>query len=93
MIEALEILAVFVTQTGSKFSAVEAFCLLCARLCLAGDLYALSLLYDWAQSTISEVVNGLVEYLDEQWEHLLGCDSDHLLHPSQLLIYANAIHQ
>jgi nuclease HARBI1 len=51
------------------------------------------MLYDQAQSAISEVVNELVEYLDEQWEHLLGCDSDHLLHPSQLLIYADAIHQ
>ena len=93
MIEALEIPDVFVTWTHSKFSMVEAFCLLCAQLHSAGDLYALLMLYDWAQSTISEVVNELVEYLDEKWEHLLGCDSDHLLHPSQLLIYANSIHQ
>ncbi|KAF8219992.1 hypothetical protein L208DRAFT_1426958 [Tricholoma matsutake] len=93
MIKALEIPDVFVTRTHSKFSVVEAFCLLCAQLCSARDLYALLMLYDRAQSAISEVVNELVVYLDEWWEHLLGCDSDHLLHPSQFLIYADAIHQ
>jgi hypothetical protein len=55
-------------------------------------MYTLSMLYDRSQSAISECVNELVEYLDERWEHLLGCDEDHLLHPDNLAVYAAAIH-
>src|SRR6202042_1951271 len=38
-------------------------------------------------------INDLVLYLDEVLEHLLDCDQDHLLHPSELAQYADAIHQ
>jgi nuclease HARBI1 len=37
-------------------------------------------------------VNELVIFLDEKWEHLLSCNSEHLLHPSNLERYATAIH-
>lgn len=55
-------------------------------------MYALAMIYDRAQSAISECVNELVEFLDETWEHLLACDREHLLHPSKLKEYAAAIH-
>ena len=92
MVEALEIPQKFVTENHYAFSGVEAFCLLCARFRSAGDMYSLAMLYDRSQSSISECVNELVEMLDEEWEHLLGCDEEYLLHPSELARYADAIH-
>ncbi|KAF7354261.1 DDE Tnp4 domain-containing protein [Mycena venus] len=89
---ALKIPDPFRTAYRHSFSAIEALCLLCARFRTAGEMYALAMLYDRAQSAISECVNELVEFLDETWEHLLGCDSEHLLHPSRLKEYAAAIH-
>ncbi|KAF7343289.1 DDE Tnp4 domain-containing protein [Mycena venus] len=82
----------FKTRSGHVFSALEALCILCARFRSAGEMYTLAMLYDRAQSAISEIVNELVEFLDNEWEHLLGCDSEHLLHPSRLKVYAAAIH-
>ncbi|KAJ7711834.1 hypothetical protein B0H16DRAFT_1258684, partial [Mycena metata] len=89
---ALEIPDEFKTTSRHSFSSVEALCLLCARFRSAGDMYSLAMLYDRAQSAISECINELVEFIDEHWEHLLGCDEEHLLHPTNLKTYADAIH-
>ncbi|KAJ7134493.1 hypothetical protein C8R44DRAFT_572002, partial [Mycena epipterygia] len=89
--EALDIPEEFKTSSRHSFSQIEALCLLCARFRSAGEMYTLSMLYDRAQSSISECINELVEYLDERWERLLGCDDEHLLHPQQLGRYAHAI--
>ncbi|KAJ7807432.1 hypothetical protein B0H14DRAFT_991562 [Mycena olivaceomarginata] len=85
---ALEIPKPFKTESRHSFSALEALCLLCARFRTAGEMYNLAMLYDRAQSAISECVNELVEFPDERWEHLLGCDDKHLLHPHNLKTYA-----
>ncbi|THU92324.1 hypothetical protein K435DRAFT_906381 [Dendrothele bispora CBS 962.96] len=92
LVSALEIPDPLITSTRSRFTALEAFCLLCARFRTAGDMYELTAKYDRAQSAISEVVNELVCFLDETWEHLLDCDSGFLLHPTRLETYADAIH-
>ncbi len=93
MVDGLEIPPKLITNSRYAFTGLEAFCLLCARFRSAGDMYSLSMLYDRTQSSISEVINDLVIHLDDTWEHLLDCDQDHLLHPSELAQYANAIHQ
>jgi hypothetical protein len=84
MVDALEIPPKLITDSQYAFSGLEAFCLLYAHFHLAGDMYNVSMLYDHTESTISEVINDLVLYFDEAWEHLLNCDQDHLLHPSEL---------
>ena len=92
MVEGLEIPNQFVSTSWYTFTGLEAFCLLCAHFCSAVEMYSLSMLYDHSQSSISECLNELVEYIDNTWEHLLGCDEEHL-QPSELAWYANAIHQ
>src|SRR6202042_2783653 len=92
MVEALEIPESFVTSNQYVFTGIEAFCPLCTRFQSAGDMYQLSMQYDCSQTSISECVNELVEFLDEEWEHLLGCDEGHLLRPSELAQYADVIH-
>lgn len=91
MVEALNIPARIVTPTRSVFNGVEAFSL-CAHFQTAGEMYSLVMQYNWAQSAISEVINQLVQELDKQWEHLINCDREHLLHPHNLTCYADAIH-
>ncbi|EPQ55484.1 hypothetical protein GLOTRDRAFT_93696 [Gloeophyllum trabeum ATCC 11539] len=91
MVDAFDIPEVFTTSGRYQFEGIEAFCLLCARFRSAGDMYGLSMQYDRSQSAISECINELVEFLDDRWEHLLGCDSEHLLKPSELARYAKAI--
>ncbi|KAF7336520.1 DDE Tnp4 domain-containing protein [Mycena sanguinolenta] len=90
--EALRIPDPFKTTHRYSFSAVEALCLLCARFRSAGEMYLLAMLYDRSQTAISECINELVELLDDTWEHLLGCDQEHLLHPDRLREYTTAIH-
>jgi len=92
MTEALQIPDPFITRTRSSFSALEALCLLCARLRTAGNLADMTILYNRSKSAVSECVNELVCYLDETWEHLLACDDTFLLHPSRLQSYADAIY-
>ena len=91
MAEALEIPAIFSTTSRYSFSAVEALALLCACFRSSGDLYQLSMIYNCSQSSITECINELVSYIDTKWSHLLDCDSEYLLHPSQLNCYASAI--
>jgi hypothetical protein len=79
----LKILDPFKTRSGHVFSALEALCILCARFRTAGEMYALAMLYDRAQAAILEIVNDMVEFLDDDLEHLLGCDTEHLLYPSR----------
>ncbi|KIK53801.1 hypothetical protein GYMLUDRAFT_178437, partial [Collybiopsis luxurians FD-317 M1] len=65
--------------------------LLLSRFRSGHDLYDLVANYDRNITAISEIINELVIWLDIQWKHLLDCDSDGILHPNQLLSYANAI--
>jgi hypothetical protein len=92
LVDALQIPEPFRTEGHYKFTSIESLCLLCARFHSAGDMYSLAMLYDRSQSAILECINELVEFLDERWEHLLKCDNEYLLHPSQLSSYAEAIH-
>jgi len=48
--------------------------------------------YNQSQSAISEIVNWIVIYIDEWWNHLLDFDHTHLLSSVNLEIYADAIH-
>ncbi|KAJ7764156.1 hypothetical protein DFH07DRAFT_704135, partial [Mycena maculata] len=89
---ALDIPDPFVTDARYRFSAVEALCLLLARYKSAGDLYDLTMLYDRSQSAISQVVNELTMWLDQRWEHLLDFDTDGVLSPDNLAMYAAAIY-
>ena len=92
LVEVLEIPGSFTTRSRSSFRALEALCLLCARFKTAADEYELTMKYDRSQSAISEVVNELVEFLDENWKHLLNFDHHHLLSPQNLSRYAQAIY-
>ncbi|KAF8897966.1 hypothetical protein CPB85DRAFT_1191120, partial [Mucidula mucida] len=93
MVDALDIPKDFKTSHGYVFTGLEAFCILCARFRSAGNMYDLTVQYDRSQSSISQCVNELVEFLDSEWEHLLNYDHTHLLAPSRLLKYADAIRQ
>ncbi|KAF8224584.1 hypothetical protein L208DRAFT_1425778 [Tricholoma matsutake] len=92
LVDALQIPKSFSIEGHYRFTGIEALCILCAHFHLVGDMYSLAMLYDCSQSAISECINELVKFLDEHWEHLLKCDSKHLLHPSCLSYYAEAIH-
>jgi hypothetical protein len=78
-------------ESRSKFCALEALCLLYARLKTAADEHDLAMKYDHSQSAISEVVNELIGFLDGHWKHLLDFDYHHLLSPENLAHYAQAI--
>ena len=84
MAEALKIPEKFTTTSQHSFTAIEGLALLCACFCSPGDLYNLSMIYDRAQSAITECINELVQYVDARWSHLLECDRGHLFHPPQL---------
>jgi hypothetical protein len=57
-------------------------------------MYELAMQYDRAQSSISEVVNELVGFLDDEWSFMLDVDDrNHVLHPAKLAEYAQAIHR
>jgi hypothetical protein len=81
----------FWTLLGYRFSALEAFCLLCARFRSSSDQYDLAMRYDRSQSSISQVVNGLAIWIDEEWQHLLDFDYEHLLSRENLARYAKAL--
>ncbi|EIN09893.1 hypothetical protein PUNSTDRAFT_66662 [Punctularia strigosozonata HHB-11173 SS5] len=88
--QALEIPDPVITTSRHRFSAVEAFCLLCARFRSAADLHELTIKYRRSGSALSEVVNFLVIHLDDTWGHLLGLDNRALLSPCRLKQYAEA---
>ncbi|KAF8156451.1 hypothetical protein K438DRAFT_1541083, partial [Mycena galopus ATCC 62051] len=82
-----------ITTHQYTFPSIEALALLCARFQSAAEMYTFVMLYDRSQAFISECFNELVEFLDEHWEHLLGCNEEHLLHLSNLKEYTEAIHR
>jgi hypothetical protein len=88
LVEVLEIPDPFKMESRSKFCALEALCLLYARLKTAADEHDLAMKYDHSQSAISEVVNELIGFLDGHWKHLLDFDYHHLLSPENLAHYA-----
>ncbi|KAJ6559307.1 hypothetical protein B0H10DRAFT_1720575, partial [Mycena sp. CBHHK59/15] len=65
---ALDIPAIFRTQSRSAFPRIEALSILLARFRSAGDMFELSMKYNRSQAAISEVVNELSDFLDE-WKH------------------------
>ncbi|KAF7345785.1 DDE Tnp4 domain-containing protein [Mycena venus] len=83
---ALDIPDPFKTDNRYCFSAIEALCLLLARFKSCEDMYDLSMKYDRSQSSISEVVNKLVIWLDNRWKNLLDFDTDGVLSPDNLAI-------
>lgn len=91
LVQALDIPDPFITKNWYNFTAVEVISLLLIRLRAGFDQYVLVSGYDRCQSSISEVLNELSEYLDEQWEHILTCDREGIFHPDQLATYADAI--
>jgi hypothetical protein len=93
MAEALEMPDTIITKTRYSFDHIEALALTLARLSTPGEQYQLAMMYNRSQSSISEIVNWTVVYVDEQWSHLLDFDHTHLLSPHQLETYAKAIHQ
>jgi hypothetical protein len=48
-------------------------------LCLLQNSYDIALMYARSQSAIFEAVTKLVEFLEENWKHLLDFDHHHLL--------------
>lgn len=93
LVDALELPEVISTRNSYEFSCVEALALTCARLASAGDEFDLSVRYNRSQSSISEIFNEVIVFLDEHWKHLLHFDSSHLLSPTNLERYANAIYE
>ncbi|KAJ3978446.1 hypothetical protein F5890DRAFT_1422592, partial [Lentinula detonsa] len=91
LVKALDIPDPFRTQGRYCFTAVEALSLLLVRYRSGCDQFELQTKYDRCQSSLSEVLNELIEYLDERWKHLLDCDRDGVFHPDQLATYADAI--
>ncbi|TFY53417.1 hypothetical protein EVG20_g10124 [Dentipellis fragilis] len=92
MLDALDIEEDILTRSRYKFSGLEALCLMLACFRSSGELSQLAMLYNRSPSTISEIVNYIVLYIDERWWHLLEFDHAHLLSPENLVAYASAIH-
>ncbi|KIJ36873.1 hypothetical protein M422DRAFT_106643, partial [Sphaerobolus stellatus SS14] len=92
IIKAMDIPDPFITRDGHRFSSLEAFCLLCARLRMGEDQYSLSTKYGRSQAAISQITNELAVWMEWRWEHLLGWDEDGIMHPNRLLEYAAAFH-
>ena len=80
----------FVTQGGSSFTAIEAFSLLLLWMRSGQDLYDIVQNYDCLLAAVSKVLNELLGFLDARWSHLLGLDTDGILHQNQLQSYADA---
>ncbi|KAJ7128062.1 hypothetical protein C8R46DRAFT_814339, partial [Mycena filopes] len=87
----LDIPEIFRTTKRYAFPRVEALALFLARFKSPADLADLTRRYDRCESSISELVNELAEFLDERWSHLLDFDAQHILSPARLQEYAAAI--
>jgi hypothetical protein len=92
MVEALEIPDEIVTRSKCVFTGVEALAITCARFRTAGDQHELAMMYCRARSSISEIVNWMVKYIDLTWSHLLDFDHTLLLSPANLQIYSDAVY-
>ncbi|KAH7904657.1 hypothetical protein BJ138DRAFT_1183994 [Hygrophoropsis aurantiaca] len=91
--EAIGIPDQITTPGAYTFSSIEALCLTCARFRSSGDIYELCTKFNRSQSSISEIVNFVVIYIDENWKHLLEFDHAHLLSRPNLEKYARAVHE
>jgi hypothetical protein len=74
MVDALQLPPIHVTRNGHVVTALEGFCMLCARYRRIGDMYDLVERYDRAQSAISEIVNEFSIPIDDRWLGLLDFD-------------------
>lgn len=81
------------TKSGYKFPHVEALCLLLAQMRDSGDAYRMTMLYNRCQSSISEIFNELVIYVDRTWSPLLTFNTNGVLAPECLAEYAEAVHE
>ncbi|KIJ31352.1 hypothetical protein M422DRAFT_149489 [Sphaerobolus stellatus SS14] len=93
LLDALKIPNPFITRSGSRFTDVEALCLLLARLRMAEDQFSLSTKYDRCQAGISEITNELSVWIEKKWGHLLDWDEHGLMHPDRLREYADAFNE
>jgi len=84
LIDVLDIPPIFWIASHSKFEAIETLCLLCVHFKTPADHFDLAMKYNCCQSTISEMVNELVLYLDEMWKHLLDFNTDFLFDPKHM---------
>ncbi|KAJ3964749.1 hypothetical protein EV361DRAFT_768765, partial [Lentinula raphanica] len=88
---ALDIPDPFKTRRRHSFTAIEALSLLLARYRSGSDQYDLATKYNRCQSSLSDILNELIEYLDDRWIDLLNCDREGVFHPDNLARYADAI--
>ena len=93
LVDTLQLPDEILTRGGYQFDRVEAFALTCARLASTGDEYDLCARYGRSQSSISEVFNEVITFLDKRWEHLFHFDSNHLLSSANLERYSKAIYE
>ena len=56
-------------------------------------MFELSRQYNRSQSSLSDLINELVQFIDKKWSHLLDFDHQHLLSPQKLEEYARAVHK
>ena len=81
-----------ITSGGYRSLPLESFTLLCARLCSPEDQWSLATKYARTQSAISQIVNETASFINTRWDHLLRWDSQGLLSPERLQVYARALH-
>ncbi|KIJ29643.1 hypothetical protein M422DRAFT_268986 [Sphaerobolus stellatus SS14] len=70
VVDMLEISDPFRTQDGHRFTAIEAFALLCARFRMPEDQFSLSTNYARSQTAISQDFNELSCWNDKTWGHV-----------------------
>lgn len=93
MLKVLDIPDPFVTTSRSKFTSLEALCLLLARFVSISNLDELSAQYNRPIGAISEAINELSQHLDERWHHLLDFDTNGLLTPDSFERWSTAIRE
>ena len=59
----------------------------------ASNEFDLCARYNRFQSSISEIFNEVITFIDERWDHLLHFDFSHLLSPENLSRYSEAIYK
>jgi hypothetical protein len=88
----LELPHPLITRAGYRSLPLESFALLCARLRTLEDQWSLATKYARTQSAISEIINETASFVNARWGHLLRWDSDGLLRPERLQVYACKLH-
>ena len=92
LVDVLQLPEEIFTRSNYQFDRVEVFALACAYLASASNEFDLCARYNCSQSSISEIFNEVITFIDERWEHLLHFDSNHLLSPENLKRYSEAVY-